>query len=867
MRSLCTISLIVLIGLASYGNVHAQGQNPLSPSGMPWCKALSNIPDPTGGTDGLGDQPNVGGLIVSLTNGTATYNGTTYSVNGTTYSVSVNESVIGSTYKSPSYTATPPLQTFVVAPSDVINAINTARQSENPALPWVTGTVDDASGNAVEIPSPTATTSASTAAGGTTLSLNTPTPAVVSGQAVTDVTNPTAIPPGTTVVSPGTTLTISQAVKSPGVALGDTILFTTLPPNTPTQPLPANYNTLTQDQKLVVLINLERTARGLAPFPTLNADDIDAYISVILDGIFGVPLPTGTYVPYGEIALSWEANNHAAVLAEFYEFNNIDELVHNNSVEGTFSDRILAIPGFTVAQLNGAGQPTGMSLTPQPGFEAETNTQNPENAVYDLLYHDSGSAWGHRHGLLGVYAAMTTTNASTPPATAPTAAAIAAAETLSFGTAPTTGVTGTSLVGDSVTDVTNPAAIPSGTTVVSITGNTVTISQAVTSPGVASGDTIIFDDHCTTQIGAGFAPSPNEGAIQAGLFNQGNPSADDQITVFPPTFFYFVEFVGQETGWQPPIESTLTAPSSLQASASMQGGSVFVSVINPNSGFGLGDGIASVYVYPDPQWGEGYPPNVYPSTTATTTAATPAGADTLYFATAPTVVPGEAVTDSTNSAAIPAGTYVVSSGQGTLTISQPVGSAGVGLGDTIIFPPPPATTAATNAATPAGADTLYFAAAPTVVPDEAVTDTTNSAAIPSGTTVVSSGVVVVTQAQATTSLPSGTYHTLTISQPVGSAGVGSGHTIVFTEPPLGEGALGSGGIRCTNAASITTTASPTSDYTCVATLPSGFAGPVVAIARDAFDQYVCAQPQAQLLNGEICGVPPATVITVTTPAP
>jgi hypothetical protein len=59
MRSLCTILLIGLIGLASYGN--AQGQNPSSRSGMPWCTTqpgagvpttvtLPTVPDPVRGT-------------------------------------------------------------------------------------------------------------------------------------------------------------------------------------------------------------------------------------------------------------------------------------------------------------------------------------------------------------------------------------------------------------------------------------------------------------------------------------------------------------------------------------------------------------------------------------------------------------------------------------------------------------------------------------------------------------------------------------------------------------------------------------------------------------------------------------------------
>jgi hypothetical protein len=182
MRSLYTIALIVLINLASYGKVHAQGQNPVSNSGKPWC---------TGNT-------------------------------GTTQFPQV---------------------------------ITIADPSENWPL----------AGCQQSPPAP-------------------------SGQCVVDAGN-TPPPKGTSDPFAGDTRyypagviwLINKAREGDGLkkALN----------------LPFNYNALSQDQKLIVLINLEREDRGIAPFPPF-------------------PMAGGLVV---NIPLSWEAHNHAAFLAEFYQ--------------------------------------------------------------------------------------------------------------------------------------------------------------------------------------------------------------------------------------------------------------------------------------------------------------------------------------------------------------------------------------------------------------------------------------------------------------------------------------------------------------------------------------------------------------------
>jgi hypothetical protein len=250
----------------------------------------------------------------------------------------------------------------------------------------------------------------------------------------------------------GGVLTLIQNARNADTSIPQANKQLVLPNNFPNE-----YQNLTQDEKVVVLINLERTARGLSMFHIS-----DQYPPA----------------PYGHPALTWLAHNHAALLAEFYELNqggsnlNTDggKLVHSNSIDGNQGDRINALPGFTQGTLSNP-------LYASPVGEVETDTQNAENAVYTWLYRDSANSppWGHRHALLGV-------------------------------------------------------------------------------GGPGSGG------NCYTQIGAGFAASPNQ-AVYAQI-TQGSPPKD----VAPPEFFYVADLVGQEGSWVLPsaYPDTLT-PSPLAA--------------------------------------------------------------------------------------------------------------------------------------------------------------------------------------------------------------------------------------------------------------------------------------------------------------
>ena len=122
-----------------------------------------------------------------------------------------------------------------------------------------------------------------------------------------------------------------------------------------------------------------------------------------------------------------------------------------------------------------------------------------------------------------------------------------------------------------------------------------------------------------------------------------------------------------------------------------------------------------------------------------TSAETPVGSSTLYFASvSAAVIPGTSVADITTSpndtTVIPAGTTVVSTTATTVTISNPVVAVA---------------TATTNKATAAGSVTLNFASVPAAVQSAGgvgltVADKTNPSAIPTGTTVVSATATTVT---------------------------------------------------------------------------------------------------------------------------
>ena len=149
--------------------------------------------------------------------------------------------------------------------------------------------------------------------------------------------------------------------------------------------LPPNYAQLPDDQKVIVLINLERTARGLSPFDSGN------------------PQLSGN-----DPVLGYAATNHSSLLqqslAQHPGFNNPNggmSSLHENSIEGTGTQRLLtALPG-----VQGGANYWGEIIA----------YVSPEFAVYQWMYQDSGSSWGHRRNILGITSCFTNAGAGFAP--------------------------------------------------------------------------------------------------------------------------------------------------------------------------------------------------------------------------------------------------------------------------------------------------------------------------------------------------------------------------------------------------------------------------------------------------------------------
>jgi hypothetical protein len=128
--------------------------------------------------------------------------------------------------------------------------------------------------------------------------------------------------------------------------------------------LPPTYGTAPSDQKIIMLINAERRSRGIDALNN-EADQNDPLIG---------------YVAY----------NHSQLLAEIPKLGgmiNKDGVstAHNTAIDGTVGDRLAGIPGH-----ESFGD----------GAEIVTGERNPERAIWNFMYNDAESNWGHRNGIL-----------------------------------------------------------------------------------------------------------------------------------------------------------------------------------------------------------------------------------------------------------------------------------------------------------------------------------------------------------------------------------------------------------------------------------------------------------------------------------
>jgi hypothetical protein len=149
--------------------------------------------------------------------------------------------------------------------------------------------------------------------------------------------------------------------------------------------LPATYASLNPDQKVLLLINAERISRGLPPI--LGPDGMNV----------------GTNDPFmGNVTA-----NHALLVAINAGWWLLDiPIIHSNAVDGTFDGRETAPLG-----------PHG--LTEAGWGEIAAVNYSPEGAIWQWMYDDAGSNWGHRdnilscaYNLMGVGVATTPANVS-----------------------------------------------------------------------------------------------------------------------------------------------------------------------------------------------------------------------------------------------------------------------------------------------------------------------------------------------------------------------------------------------------------------------------------------------------------------------
>ena len=133
--------------------------------------------------------------------------------------------------------------------------------------------------------------------------------------------------------------------------------------------LPAGYATLNVDQQILALINAERIIRRI---PVINGP-----------GDINVAATRATNDPYmGNITA-----NHSLLVAQNAGTWWGLGIVHNNAVDGTLSSRETAPLGPPGITSSGMGEIIAVD-------------HSPEAAVWEWMYNDADSNWGHRDNIL-----------------------------------------------------------------------------------------------------------------------------------------------------------------------------------------------------------------------------------------------------------------------------------------------------------------------------------------------------------------------------------------------------------------------------------------------------------------------------------
>jgi len=359
----------------------------------------------------------------------------------------------------------------------------------------------------------TLTTSAPAAAANATLHFAAVPATILPGMAIADLTTGSVIPAGTTVVSTtATTVVMSNNATGAGVGNNNTIQFRDRTPL-----VTRSRVRLVTDAPgdLAVRVEYGRSGRTRSGTLTLHIDPTSLVDGQALDtignldpdptAIFGAPDPgfDATYLVThpAQLTIDFGAdpNNRKMQVAARAA---LDALVALLAARGT-PGRLRVTQAFV---LGGPGvESVGRRLilgheTLDPGMLGALASRffdyvtRAGTSIMAFVRSDTWIAIGDATTTAPVPAEIvlgTALNLAVVPATlgtlATTGPTAAANATLHFAAVP-----GTILPGMAIADLTTPAAIPAGTTVVSTTATTVATSQNATGAGVATGDTIQF---------------------------------------------------------------------------------------------------------------------------------------------------------------------------------------------------------------------------------------------------------------------------------------------------------------------------------------------------------------------------------------
>jgi hypothetical protein len=308
---------------------------------------------------------------------------------------------------------------------------------------------------------------------------------------------------------------------------------------------------------------------------------------------------------------------------------------------GTVQTGALSGPGVTAGSRITAGSGTSWTITPSQTVAAGT-------AMYINQGLGSSNCGNIPQTASGVYNPVRPTDQTTN-------AAKATGQTIL--TTSTNPVSGGVLVGDMITDATNPTALLPGATVTAVATNSVTISPPVYTTSVSSGDTLQFSHACTSMTTImGYLPtltSPlpvirGERGAFSGIYGGGIHC----VTIKNLEFAGWNDVLTLASAWTN-ASTGATAVTTAQYNA---------------SGINIDDGVAP--------------------TNQTASGTVAAGQTVIATSTNPVtggVSVGDVVYDSTNTAALQSGSTVAARTTTSVTVTPAISAPGISTSDTLKF--------------------------------------------------------------------------------------------------------------------------------------------------------------------------------------